>query len=937
MHSYDVFISYSHKDVEWVINDLLPILKEHKIKYFIDQENFLPGVPITEEMGRGVRESKKTLLVLTPNWVKSEWSYFESLLSHSLDPGFRRRKMIPVLLEKCTPPDYISILNWIDFSDKKLLDANFRKVVNAILAEDTTSEYPLDDHFQKKHIPDLSIQEIKNFVGRKTIFENIKKNLLDSRKVVISSIEGMGGVGKTALAARLANELKAEFHDGILWADIGNTPIMSVLSIFGKVYGANLDQYSDLKSRSLALRSILNKKKVLIVLDNATKSAQVEPFIPGTNLPAILVTTRNKTLFSVREGKHFTLDAFNPEFHESKQLLEQIIGRKFDSVEYEYLDWIADALGHLPLAIDIVANRIRFEPSLSIKNLYEKLTQRGKLIKEIEFERTNLATLFEVSIEVLSVDEQFYYTYLAVFKTLEFSVSDAAMILEISSNEARSFLDRLYNLSLIKIGHTNTFQLHSLQYEFLMSDLPLDTIERHANYFLQVFSQTDIESPNADTLFPQVNLAWEYYQQYFCDDIDLLNFAVVMYPYLNLKGHWEFALSILNFCLVQFDKNNWSSDKVVPLYMNLGEVYRHLGDFKTSIKKLKIALDASYNLSDLSMEADIVGSIGLSKYYMGKYSEAKTDLLHALELCDKHGDVLITGVINNDLGMVYDDLGERETALDHYEEALRIFRKINNKGEEATALGNIGVVYLLSGVFDKALDYLYQALEIDRKVGNRGGEGYTVNNIGVVYRRKGDLEKALSYYKEAQIIHDEVGNTSMSATALNNIGRLYDELGDTDAALDHLVMALEIYRDISNLPNEAVALNNIGKIFLKQNQFDKSMDYFLRALEIVNQIGNKGEKIKVLINLGEVQYEVKDLENSEITLNEAMALSNQIGDKWDISRILFLLAKIEIIKGKIKVATGYLEEAIDVSSSQNHPNADEYKNFLSKIRREYKK
>jgi hypothetical protein len=79
-YEFDVFISYSHKDEEWVTKTLLPRLEKAGLKVCIDFRDFGPGKPSLFNMQSAVRHSQRTLLVLTPNWFASDWTLFESML-----------------------------------------------------------------------------------------------------------------------------------------------------------------------------------------------------------------------------------------------------------------------------------------------------------------------------------------------------------------------------------------------------------------------------------------------------------------------------------------------------------------------------------------------------------------------------------------------------------------------------------------------------------------------------------------------------------------------------------------------------------------------------------------------------------------------------------------------------------------------------------------
>ena len=113
---YDVFISYSHRDKDWVRGWLVPRLKDAAVRVCIDHESFEPGAPSVTEMERAVRQSRKTILILTPEYLVSEWSAFENILVQTLDPAGRQRRLLPVFLVRCELPLRIGILTYIDFT-----------------------------------------------------------------------------------------------------------------------------------------------------------------------------------------------------------------------------------------------------------------------------------------------------------------------------------------------------------------------------------------------------------------------------------------------------------------------------------------------------------------------------------------------------------------------------------------------------------------------------------------------------------------------------------------------------------------------------------------------------------------------------------------------------------------------------------------------------
>ena len=106
---YDVFISYSHRDEAWVRGELLPRLEGAWLRVCIDFRDFEIGAPSVTEMERAVAESRKTLLVLTPAYVGSDWTAFEHLMLQNDDPTNRKLRLVPLLKEPCEIPRRLKI------------------------------------------------------------------------------------------------------------------------------------------------------------------------------------------------------------------------------------------------------------------------------------------------------------------------------------------------------------------------------------------------------------------------------------------------------------------------------------------------------------------------------------------------------------------------------------------------------------------------------------------------------------------------------------------------------------------------------------------------------------------------------------------------------------------------------------------------------------
>lgn len=129
---YDVFISYSSKDKEWVRGELLSTLEDRNLRVIIDFRDFQIGAPTIKEIERAILISRKTLLILTPNYLSSQWTEFENLLLQTLDPPNQERRLVPLLKAPCELPLRIRYLNHINFVDPDECQLAWQRLLTAL-------------------------------------------------------------------------------------------------------------------------------------------------------------------------------------------------------------------------------------------------------------------------------------------------------------------------------------------------------------------------------------------------------------------------------------------------------------------------------------------------------------------------------------------------------------------------------------------------------------------------------------------------------------------------------------------------------------------------------------------------------------------------------------------------------------------------------------
>jgi hypothetical protein len=145
-YRYDVFVSHAPADRTWVQAELLPRLEGAGLRACLDWRDFRPGASRVDEVERAVTSSRKTLLVLSPAYVDSEWAEFGNQMVQSLDPAARDLRLIPLLVAHCELPLRVRHLTTVDVADAGEAALGWRRLLGALgVPEDEAPPPPAAD------------------------------------------------------------------------------------------------------------------------------------------------------------------------------------------------------------------------------------------------------------------------------------------------------------------------------------------------------------------------------------------------------------------------------------------------------------------------------------------------------------------------------------------------------------------------------------------------------------------------------------------------------------------------------------------------------------------------------------------------------------------------------------------------------------------------
>jgi len=211
-----VFISYSHKDKDWVRDWLLPRLEKEELQTHIDFRDFEIGVPSVVNMERAVEQCAKTILVFTPDWVKSEWCNFEGIMLQTEDPIGLKKKILPLMLDHCVLPPRLKIFTYADFQDENNWGFQFERLLKQIKKDFAEVEEPA---VKFPALADKSIniaglpQTGYDLFGRQKELK-ILNEAWESAETNVLSFVACGGVGKSTLVNKWLEKMRWDNYRG---------------------------------------------------------------------------------------------------------------------------------------------------------------------------------------------------------------------------------------------------------------------------------------------------------------------------------------------------------------------------------------------------------------------------------------------------------------------------------------------------------------------------------------------------------------------------------------------------------------------------------------------------------------------------------------------------------------------------------------------------
>ncbi|MBV7329784.1 hypothetical protein KFU94_16370 [Chloroflexi bacterium TSY] len=662
-----------------------------------------------------------------------------------------------------------------------------------------------------------------HFVGRETELAQLRAKIdtqsLEQTGLQVIALVGMGGIGKTALAAQAAHHLRELFPDGVLWANGAHSLPVDIVASWARAFDYDFSNLPDLESRAAALRGRLAGKHVLMILDNVVSAADVKTLFPNSSTCTALLTMRDLDVAHALNAQVLLLGELSP--HNARQILVRLLGEDRVAAEEEAAVEICALLQNLPLAVEIVAQRLKSRPRQRLEAMATRLRdERFRL--GLEISDRAVRTSFEVSWAALDESRQRLFALLAVFAGRVFHAKAIAAIAEIEEVDAEDALFGLEALSLVKAGRDIYFRHHPLLADFAQEKLTQELLvdvdavrSRMSNYYFDFVSEKhqDVEELliEQDNIFAAVEIA---YQQKAWER--LFGFSDRLLPITYKQGLFVFAGQLCEWVHVgaqaQDDKirqasNLFSWGEADSLQSKYDRARKHLTksltlyqilEDETGIANVKERLAAmaiergeldvaeplidaclSHRLA-LNVPIDIAGAYYLQAlvcFYKEAYEEADNLTLKALVLLQECESVEKQIPILCLLAHIENRRQAYDQAQLYAERALRIGHEEDYHLELAGALYTLTTIHRHQRNFESALSTGIQGLDYTKRMGLRRNEGQMLYQLSVIQKELENYEEAITLNQQSIEVFRDLQVQLSCAYSLRFLGDIYQTLG----------------------------------------------------------------------------------------------------------------------------------------------------------------
>lgn len=599
------------------------------------------------------------------------------------------------------------------------------------------------------------------FAGRRAELAELEQH------AQVTVISAAGGMGKTWLAVKWANEHQHEFPDGQLFVDLHgfspeNTPMPSAVAVRGFLDALGVPrekQPADQHAQAALLRSTVADRRMLLIIDNAADSEQVLPLLPGGTSCTVLVTSRHRLsgLVTAHGARQIMLGSL-PE-PDARELLTA----RLPDAEPAEIDEVIGLCGGHPLALGIIAGR----PHLGLSVIADELRALGIDALDSDEPNASLPAVLSWSHQKLTGEQSRAFELLAIAPGPDIALPVAAHLLDLPQGRTNAVLGALEQMSLVARDSRGRYSMHDLVRQY--------GVER-----ARVTTAADRDAALNRVIGAYIGLARYYDSRLDPHRTPPAEITPIAGPQTDAAGALAW-FDAEHACLLACVRQARMDEQVWRLAWVIGTYHWQRGHLYDDLAAWQAALAAVERIGDRLLLAMTHQMVGNSLARTERIGEGLTHLGHALRY--SKGDSRREAHVHLATSLWLSTSQQSAEALPHAKTALETYRALGLRPNEAITLNGVGSIYADLGEYDTATAYGEAARALLRELDMRSIEASSLHTLGRIALLSGDADSALRHYEAALTIHQELDETYMIPHSLRRIGEALLAAGRTDDAV----------------------------------------------------------------------------------------------------------------------------------------------------------
>lgn len=346
--------------------------------------------------------------------------------------------------------------------------------------------------------------------------------------------------------------------------------------------------------------------------------------------------------------------------------------------------------------------------------------------------------------------------------------------------------------------------------------------------------------------------------------------------------------------------------------------------------KVYTNLDTAETLAKLGLEGDLTAKNPKykSKFYnaYGAIYQLKGDYISAinyyqqgLKLSEQLNDIKGQTVMLGNIATIYIKIHENKLALNTLKKCLSVMKKLNDEYTQASIYNNFCIIYLTTKDYDLSMQYAMQSKALYEKYDDKNGLVYCYANIANIYEEKNMNEEALENYRIALKYAEETENVGEIARTYAEIGHLLFKKGNYDQSKEYLDKASKLAREIDDVDTQSEVYQNLYQYYKKKNNNTEALKAYEKFIDLKDSLIKESKQREINQIQFEYEYQKKAAQDSIKMEGERTVNTEKLKAKnAEIAKTKIMLISIIIVVALLIVVSIVIYNRFRLTQRQKH-------------------